>query len=187
MERMPPTMGPPAKEGRDPEGKLSKDEMMDTKIAYEMMRGLFLNPKGQGVLLDALSKPNPAPATSIIVASMVDKIAKKMEQKGLGLSPRAWLAEGGAVDKTLDEMANIASKNKIAFDERLQSQVFAGVVDQLKLAAQADENEEMESGMEQQQQQEMGPPPPMGGPQQMAPPPPGPMMGPPPPTEQGGF
>jgi hypothetical protein len=142
-------------------GKLSKDELMDTKIAYEMMRGLILNPKAQGVIADSLSKPNPAPSMSIIIGSMVDKIAKKMETQGLGLSPRVWLAKNGAVDRALDEIAGVAEKNQLAFDERLQSEVFAGVIDQLKLAAQADENEAM--GAMEEEQAAMGPPPPPGG------------------------
>lgn len=162
---------PPPKEqqeapARNPEGRLSKDEMQDTEIAFGMMRNLLTAKEGNGVLMDALSKPNPAPALSLILSTIVGKVAKKMDEKGLGLSPRVWLAEKGAVDRTIDHVAEVAKKNKVPFDDALQSQVFGGVVDQLKLAQEADangENSPPEGEEAPPQQEEQGPSPPMAG------------------------
>jgi hypothetical protein len=97
------------------------------------------------------------------LASAMDRINQKLQQKGMDLSPNIWLAEGGVVDRLLDEVEELASKAGVAFDDAVSSAVFAEVVDQLKLAGQANAKG--------QSAPPAGPPPGMGAP------PPAPMMG----------
>ncbi len=168
-----------AEEGAPPEEALDQGEELDSDIGFGLLASLIYDDETTKFIADALNKQNPVPAIASILASSVDKIAQKSEAKGVPLSPRIWLSKGGAVDRAIDEIAEMAEALKINFPEQAQSAVFGEVIDALKLAGQAEKRG-------QQGGADMGAPlggeAPVGAPTQpMAPPPmegaPMPMMG----------
>jgi hypothetical protein len=167
----------------DDRSPLAPDEELDSDIAFGLLGSLIYSEQGTQQMLNVLGAQNPAPAMGNFLASAIDRTNKKLGSKGMDLSPNIWLAEGGVVDRLLDEVAELANKAGVKFDAALQSQAFAEVIDQLKLAGQA---ESRSGGAGQQppgplapEQQEAGPP----GPPPVDPmagggtPPPAPMMG----------
>lgn len=129
-----------AEEGAPPEEALDQGEELDSDIGFGLLASLIYEDETTKFIADALNKQNPVPAIASILASSVDKIAQKSEAKGVPLSPRIWLSKGGAVDRAIDEIAEIAEKLKINFPEQAQSATFGEVIDALKLAGQAEKN-----------------------------------------------
>jgi hypothetical protein len=164
---------PPQEAGAPPEQEerveLAPDEELDSDIAFGLIAKILYEDEGTDQLLNIFSAQNPAPALGNLLTTMIDNIGKKLSQRGMDLSPNIWLAEGGVVDRVIDEVAELAEGAKIKFDDALQSQVFGEVIDQLKLAGQAEKN-----GAQMPPEEGMGPPPPGGA-------------GGPPPMQQGGF
>lgn len=158
-----------AEEGAPAEEALDSGEELDSDIGFGLLASLLYEDATTDLLEDALSKQNPVPAIAQMLASAVDKIAAKSEERGTPLSPRIWLSKGGAVDRAIDEVAEIAQRLKINFPEQAQSAVFGEVIDALKLAGQAEKRG-------QQGGAGMGAPPPGAAPPQ----PPMPSGGPPP-------
>ncbi len=113
---------------------LGLEEELDGDIGFGLLASLIYAQETQPILQDALSAANPIPAIAQIVAQSVDKVASKSEEKGMPLSPRVWLSEGGAVDRALDEIGNIAQKMGVDFGESARSAAFGEVIDALKLA-----------------------------------------------------
>lgn len=178
MEMGPPPMEqggpPPMEEGAPPKERnvLSPAEELDSDIAFGLMSSLVYSEQGSKVLGNALkTAENPAPAIALFIATAVEKINKQMEGRGMAISPNAWLAEGAAVDRIMDEVAELGGMMGAEVSPQLESMVMAEVIDQLKLMGQAEK-----------QGAQQGPPP-----QGMAPndpsqgmPPGDPMMAPPP-------
>lgn len=127
-----------AEEGAPPEEPLDPGEELDSDIGFGLLASLIYENETTDILEDALNKPNPVPAIAQLLASAVDKIAQKSEERGTPLSPRIWLSKGGAVDRAIDEIAEMAEKLKINFPNQAQSAVFGEVIDALKLAGQAE-------------------------------------------------
>lgn len=166
----PMEQGPPPPEGQKERSVLSPAEELDADIAFGVMSSLLYSDQGSKVVTSALkTAQNPAPAIALFVAGAIEKVSKQLEQRDMAVSPNAWMAEGGAVDRLLDEIAELGEMAGAPVSPQLESMVMAEVVDQLKLMGQAEKQ-----GRSQQ--------PPQAGPPQadpgMAPPP---AMGPPPP------
>lgn len=135
MGGMPPEGAPMEGEDRAP---LGLEEELDGDIGFGLLASLIHAQETQPILQDALSTPNPVPAIAQIVAQSVDKVASKSEEKGMPLSPRIWLSEGGAVDRALNEIGNIAMAMGVEFGESARSAAFGEVIDALKLAREAE-------------------------------------------------
>jgi hypothetical protein len=137
--------GPPppeemAQEGQAaPSSPLAPDEELDADIAFGILGNLIYEDQATKIIMDALTNAqNPAPIIASMISKSIDTTAKKLADKGMELSPNVWLAEGGATDRLLDEIAELAEKGGVQFNDQLQSMVFGEVLDQLKIAAQAD-------------------------------------------------
>lgn len=162
---------PPPVEGVEPPKErnvLTPAEELDSDIAFGLMSSLVYSEQGSKLLENALkTAENPAPAIALFIANAVEKINKQMKQRGMEISPNAWLAEGAAVDRIMDEVAELGAMTGAEVSPQLESMVMGEVIDQLKLMGQAEKQGAQQA------------PPPPGGPQ-MAPPPPGGGMPPPP-------
>lgn len=117
---------------------LDVGEELDSDIGFGLLASFIYDDATTQQIQNAFSAQNPVPALAQILSAAVDKIAQKSEERGTPLSPRIWLAKGGAVDRAIDEVAEIADKLGINFPEQAQSAAFGEVVDALKLAGQAE-------------------------------------------------
>lgn len=174
MEMGPPPMEqggpPPMEEGAPPKERnvLSPAEELDSDIAFGLMSSLVYSEQGSKVLGNALkTAENPAPAIALFIATAVEKINKQMEGRGMAISPNAWLAEGAAVDRIMDEVAELGGMMGAEVSPQLESMVMAEVIDQLKLMGQA----EKQGAQQGPPPQGMAPNDPSQGDPMMAPPP----------------
>lgn len=154
---------------------LSPAEELDADIAFGLMASLLHSPEGGKVAMNALkTAKNPAPALAMFVSTAMDKINNQMKERGMELSPRMWMAEGGAVDRFMDELAEFASAEGVKVPPQLESMVMAETIDQLKLQSQAGKQGQPPAPGA----APAGPPPaPQGAPPMMGPPPVDPMAG----------
>lgn len=117
---------------------LDVGEELDSDIGAGLLYEFILSNETTDQIENALSAQNPVPAIAQIIATGVDKIAQKSEERGMPLSPRIWLSKSGAVDRAIDKIAEMADKLGVNFPEQAQSAAFGEVVDALKLAGQAE-------------------------------------------------
>jgi hypothetical protein len=181
--------GAPPQEGQQgaPRSELSPAEELDADIAFGVMASLLYSPEGSKIVSGALRGKNPAPALGMFISSAMEKVNKQMEERGMPLSPNAWLSEGGAVDRLMDSVAELGGMSGAQVTPQLESMVMAEVIDQMKLMS-ATAKKGAQAGSANAAPSPMGPPPPPGGatppqgmdagmPPQGMPPPAGPMGG----------
>lgn len=114
-----------------PQGEpLSEGEELDADIASGLISVAIME-KGMQAINEAVSQSNPVPILASIISSLVKEIAPRLEESGLQVSPRAYLADGGAVDRVISLISDMSG----GLDETTQNAVFAEVVDQLKIIA----------------------------------------------------
>lgn len=131
--------------------KLSEEEELDANIAYGLLASAFLeDPSIQGIR-EIFKAQDPAPAAAALISGAIKQIT---EEGDVELSPNVWLADGGAVDRAVDLIADIVG----GLDEATKNAVFGNVVDQIKLMGQSGQQPQGAPPMRAQ----MAPPMPMG-------------------------
>lgn len=119
---------PPMEEGTRGEQsgeKLDKEELLDQEIASAALFEGLLSEEGQNAVSKALQSPEPAKALALLIYNVIEPAQVASMDSDTPLSPRVWLANGGAVDELLDELEDLASN--FGMDEEMFESMLPGV------------------------------------------------------------
>jgi hypothetical protein len=87
--------------------KLNDQESMDQEIASAALFEGLLNEQSLNAVGKALGSPEPAKALALLIFNVIEPAQVASMDTDTPLSPRVWLARGGAVDEFLDELADL--------------------------------------------------------------------------------
>lgn len=105
------------------ESDLSAEEEKDSQIAASMLTQTFLSDQGADSLATALATPEPAKAVAIIVSQVIEMAQRESAKTEAPMSPRVWLAEGGAIDDAAEDVYKVAQANGIELPSGFFSQL----------------------------------------------------------------
>lgn len=138
---------------------LDEGEELDSDIAYGLLASIILEDDAVQSIKGLTQSQNPIPIIAAMISNSVKELVSGLQDSDMNVSPNVWLADGGAVDRAIDLVSDIAG----GLPDEIKNGVFSDVVDQVKL---------MSQGGGQQGGPEM-----MGAPQGMGQPPMPQMMG----------
>lgn len=143
---------------------LDEAEELDADIAYGLLASMILEDDAVKSIKGLTEAQNPIPVIAAMVSNSVKELASSLQNSDMNVSPNVWLADGGAVDRAIDLVSDIAG----GLPDEIKNGVFSDIVDQMKLMSQG------QGGQQPPQQPgaEM-----MGAPQGMGQPPMPQMMG----------
>lgn len=140
---------------------LDEAEELDSDIAYGLLASIILEDDAVQSIKGLTQSQNPIPIIAAMISNSVKELVSGLQDSDMNVSPNVWLADGGAVDRAIDLVSDIAG----GLPDEIKNGVFSDVVDQVKLMSQGG------------QQQQQGDPEMMGAPQGMGQPPMPQMMG----------
>ena len=98
-------------EGKAPsQGRLSDEEEMDQEIGTAVLVDTFLGGEGEQGISRALNSPEPAKALAIQIFSVIEATQTESMDTEMPLSPRMWLAQGGAVDDFMEDLSEFGPR-----------------------------------------------------------------------------
>jgi hypothetical protein len=103
--------------------KLSSEEAADLKIASSILTQSFLSPEGESSLAQALSSPEPAKATAVLIAQLIEMTMTETANTDTPMSPTVWLMEDGAIDNAEEDIEKVAEANGIELPEGFEEAV----------------------------------------------------------------
>lgn len=99
-----PQEAAPTPQGED---KLNEEELLDQEVASAALFEGLLNEQSLGAVGKALNSPEPAKAVALLIFNVIEPAQVASMDTETPISPRVWLANGGAVDELMDELASL--------------------------------------------------------------------------------
>lgn len=127
LSKAPTNSRPPMEEESAPrqEDKLNKDEMMDQEIASAALFEGLLSEEGLSAIERALKSPEPAKALALLIYNVIEPAQVASMDTDTPISPRVWLANGGAVDELFDELYELAGA--LGVDDDMLEEMFPSI------------------------------------------------------------
>lgn len=98
----------PSKQPNEPPSdSLNDDEKMDQEIASAALFDGLLNEQSLAAISKAFKSPEPAKAVALLIFNVIEPAQVASMDTDTPISPRVWLANGGAVDELIDELADL--------------------------------------------------------------------------------
>lgn len=145
----------PANTGEAPKKeRLSEEEEMDREVASAALFEGLLSDNGIQALNKAFKTPEPAKAVAMLIFNVIEPAQVASMDSETPLSPRVWLAGGGAVDELLDEVADNADLFGVEEDqiEEMYSPIKQEVTSLLQQRGEALQQEGMQASQAPPQQ-----------------------------------
>lgn len=141
--------------------RLSEEEEMDREVASAALFEGLLGDEGIGALTKAFNSPEPTKAVALLIFSVIEPAQVASMDSDTPISPRVWLAGGGAVDEFLDEVADNA--DLFGLEEDQVEEMYGPIKQELTGILQKRGESLQQEGMQASQPQQQPSPAPMPG------------------------
>jgi nucleotide-binding universal stress UspA family protein len=111
----------------------------------------LLSEQGLNAISKALNSPEPAKALALLIYNVIEPAQVASMDSDTPISPRVWLASGGAVDELTDELYELAGA--LGVDEEMLEEIFPSVKQEVAAILQKRGQDLQQQGMSASQPQ----------------------------------
>ena len=88
--------------------KLGGDEAQDVKLATSLILTPLLKKDGVGAIQQAAQSASDLPAAlAMVIFQAMGQVKSAIEQRGIPLSSKIWVARGGVLDRVIQEVCQV--------------------------------------------------------------------------------